>query len=68
MNLDLMTNTRKTKNQMIMGMKDQIVLTEVKGNLNRTSSTRHNKKKVMIAKNLAKTVIAGVVILKMRKI
>jgi hypothetical protein len=64
MNLDLMTNTRKTKNQMIMGMKDQIVLTEVKGNLNRTSSTHHNKKKVMIAKNLAKTVVAGVIILK----
>lgn len=49
-----------------MGMKDQIVQTEVKVNLNRTSSNHHNKKKakVMIANNLVQTVIVGVIILK----
>lgn len=67
MNLDLITNTRKTKNQMTMGMKDQIILTEVKDNLNLIASTPHRKKKVMKAKNLAKTVTAGVVVLKMSK-
>ena len=67
MNLDLITNTRKTKNQMTMGMKDRIILTEVKDNLNRIASTPHNNKKAMKVKNLAKTVIAGVVVLKMSK-